>query len=64
MLRDIKLKCILILLNFAFNSSSFSVLVPVAKILTPFTYSFSTIELPMPPDAPVIIMFLFFIATH
>ena len=58
MLRNIKLN-ILILLNFSFNSSSFSILVPVAKILAPFSYKFSTIEFPIPPEAPVTIIFLF-----
>ena len=51
---------ILMLSNFFFSSSSFSTLVPVAKILAPLSCSLSTIELPIPPDAPVTIIFLFF----
>ena len=58
--REISNLSIFILLNLDFSSSSFSTLVPVAKILAPFSYSFSTIELPIPPDAPVIIIFFFF----
>ena len=51
---------IFIFLNFDFNSSNFSILVPVANILAPFSLSLFTIEFPIPPEAPVIIIFFFF----
>ena len=51
---------ILILSNLFFNSSSFSILVPDAKTFAPNSFSFSIIEFPIPPEAPVTIIFLFF----
>ena len=50
---------ILILLNLFFNSLSFSIRVPDAKIFAPDSLNFSTIEFPIPPEAPVTIIFLF-----
>ena len=48
------------ILNFDLSFSNFSILVPDAKIFAPFSINFSIIELPIPPDAPVTIIFLLF----
>ena len=45
--------------KFFFNSSSFSILVPEAKIFAPASLSFFIIALPIPPYAPVTMMFFF-----
>jgi hypothetical protein len=47
-----------ILLNFDFKSFSFSILVPDASIFAPISLSLLIIEFPMPPEAPVTIIFL------
>ena len=43
--------------EFFFKSSNFSDLVPDAKIFTPYSFNFLIIELPIPPVAPVTIIF-------
>ena len=47
-------------LNFFASSSNFSILVPVAKTFAPCSCSFSAMEFPIPPEAPVTIKFLSF----
>ena len=45
-------------------SSNFSARVPEAKIFAPASLNFLTIEFPIPPEAPVIIIFLPFEIIH
>ena len=49
----------LIFLNLDLSSSNFSTFVPDAKIFALQSFNLLTIELPIPPDAPVTIIFLF-----
>jgi hypothetical protein len=49
-----------VLSNFLFNCSNFSILVPVAKTFAPASYRYSTIEFPIPLEAPVTIIFFSF----